>query len=554
MSETANKESASWTTTVLLVLAFVCFQLAVARLLTSGTPLTESPFLWGSAAALCAAAYLNRHELARSYRQRSIWYEANNNIMIASALGVLVLANIIVARWDERCFLLPRLDLTRNRFHSLSPQTLKILAGLDRPVEITALYLDPSGSRREDRVLRRRRERIDLLLRRYAKASPLVRYEIYDPERNPTIARRLGVKEPNTIVLRCGKRKVVLHQWAVFVPGDPSGRIPPRFKGEQAVTSAILRLMEPMAPVVYFLVGHGERTPVDTSRKGYSRIAEFIRDDNYECIRINLLQTPVIPPDCRCLIVAAPTRELSEQEERILRKYVEDGRNAFFLFDVVVPRTFANILRSRGLVLTSNVVVDPKACYLGDPTMLVPTMNMHTITAKLISMDVQPVLPGACALGRKTGFLESINIRTLLQTSEKSWAEHDLRQFPPVFDARHDERGPVSVAYAVTTDLETIDSTHQKKRGECRLVVFGDADFASNEYAGYQGNVDLFMAALNWITGEADKIDIKPKEEAGPRVALEKNEAAMVVYVCVLLLPSIFVFAGMITWTTRRNG
>ena len=49
---------------------------------------------------------------------------------------------------------------------------------------------------------------------------------------------------------------------------------------------------------------------------------------------------------------------------------------------------------------------------------------------------------------------------------------------------------------------------------ETRVVVVGDSDFASNGVLGIQGNRDLFMNMVGWLSQQENLISIRPKEAA----------------------------------------
>mgnify|MGYP003693933991 CR=1 FL=1 len=73
-----------------------------------------------------------RGRLARS-AARGMRHGASAAVLVLLALGVAVLANAVSLRYNARW------DLTENKRHSLSPQTVKLLAELTAPIEAIAL-------------------------------------------------------------------------------------------------------------------------------------------------------------------------------------------------------------------------------------------------------------------------------------------------------------------------------------------------------------------------------------------------------------------------------
>ena len=115
-----------WAATV----AFLC-------LLGAGAVVLFVPWLerlrWAlviaGAAFLLLSLVLNAGQVGRALGHRSARYGAGLGAMVLLALGVVVLANALSVRHSARW------DLTENKRHSLSPQTIKVLQTLKMPVE-----------------------------------------------------------------------------------------------------------------------------------------------------------------------------------------------------------------------------------------------------------------------------------------------------------------------------------------------------------------------------------------------------------------------------------
>ena len=44
------------------------------------------------------------------------------------------------------------------------------------------------------------------------------------------------------------------------------------------------------------------------------------------------------------------------------------------------------------------------------------------------------------------------------------------------------------------------------------MAAFGDSDFASNGFLGFQGNRDFLLNTVAWLAQDVDLISIRPKE------------------------------------------
>jgi hypothetical protein len=110
------------------------------------------------------------------------------------------------------------------------------------------------------------------------------------------------------------------------------------------------------------------------------------------------------------------------------------------------------------------------------------------------------------------------------------------------FDPETDLRGPVSLGVAVAADADTSMVTD----GRARLVVFGDADFASNEYFAQQANGELFIGSVNWLTEDEDRLEIALRQPAFNPINLIGNQGSVILWVSVFILPFAVALSGMV--------
>ena len=90
------------------------------------------------------------------------------------------------------------------------------------------------------------------------------------------------------------------------------------------------------------------------------------------------------------------------------------------------------------------------------------------------------------------------------------------------------------------------------KAWEPRFVVVGSAGFMANNIIGFNGNRDLTMNILNWLSMDEDLISIRPKDPQDRRLNLTRNQMRFVMYSSVILLPLMVIAAGLGVWWKRR--
>src|SRR5678816_1940531 len=116
-------------------------------------------------------------------KARQTKYAAYATIYTLVVIAVVVIANILADRHNKS------FDATANKRYSLSDQTAKIVKGLKQDATIT--YFDqPTGFRQGKD-----------LLDQYANLSPKVKVEYVDVDKNRTLAREAGIRNPGTAIV-----------------------------------------------------------------------------------------------------------------------------------------------------------------------------------------------------------------------------------------------------------------------------------------------------------------------------------------------------------------
>src|SRR5205814_5939522 len=159
--------------------------------------------------------------------------------------------------------------------------------------------------------------------------------ENVDPERNLTRAKELFDKykvvtdESVLIVDYQGRNKTVkASEMAEMDQGNPMLGEAPKvtaFKGEQAITSALIDVVEGKKNIVGYILGHKE--PPLSGESPVSVLKTFIENENDQFKELNLFEVPAIPADVKVVMIAGPQYDLSDREIKLLRDFWnKDGR------------------------------------------------------------------------------------------------------------------------------------------------------------------------------------------------------------------------------------
>ena len=458
---------------------------------------------------------------------RSALLGGNALLLAAIVVGILGLLNVVGQNRHQRW------DLTANKQFSLSDQSLQIVSQLPQPVQATAFYSD-DDSRRQD---------IQDLLREYqVRSDGKLTFELVDPDREPSRAQAAGIKELGTTVLTMGDRKQL-------VTGSR----------ESDISSGLVRLTNPAQKKVYFTIGHGERRIDAFAPNSYSQLKAGLEADNFVVETLQVEGIDQIPDDAAELVVANPTTPFGDQATQAIKAYLDRGGKLMLL---VEPKLQANqqSVTLNELVSQWGVEIQTTPVVEGDPRFALPREPLAPVVAKFPSQRVTEGLnltyfPTTTWISTATDNPTSAATTQLLQTTDRSWAETNLAT-QAQFDDGTDPKGPLTIGVSIEADAPNAppsdDPANKKKT---RVVIFGDADFVSNQISQLpiqSNNRDLFLNAANWLAESEQLIAVRPKERETRNLFLSAAQVNLVLFSSTLFLPLIVLAIGGFVWWSRR--
>jgi ABC-type uncharacterized transport system involved in gliding motility auxiliary subunit len=452
-------------------------------------------------------------------KARQTKYAAYAAVYILVVLTAVVIANYLADRYNKSY------DATANKRYSLSDQTAKIVKGLKQPATIT--YFDQGT----------RFQHAKDLLTEYSNLSPKLQVKYVDPDKNPQEARAAGIKNYGTALVQIGDKKEEAKSMT-----------------EEGITGAIIRDLKNDTRTVCFVGGSGEHQIDDSDRSGYSRFKDLLGKENYQAKSIDLLQKAEVPNDCTVLVVGGPTRDYQQPEVAAIKKYVENGGRALLLLDpplrigrseIADNDALMSLLQSWGVIPDKDLILDLNP--IGQLAGLGPQVALVT------SYESQPIVSGL--KGTATGFPlsrsievkngDKTSVQKLFDSSTSSLATNNLSS--PQVDANDpkNRKGPMTIAAAGTYNTGKQDS-------QGRFVVVGSSSWAANSFINFNGNSDLALNTIDWLSSDEDLISIRPKEREDRQVTMTRAQLNLVRTTSQFLLPLIVVVAGISVWWKRR--
>lgn len=489
----------------------------------------------------------------------------NTLVQLCIVTGIVVMLNYLSFRHFQRW------DYSRDRKFAISSQTTNLLSHLKKPVR-AVIFFSGAGEIVPD---------LQALMREYEFASKKkFTAEFIDSYRSLSRAQELqtkykfGVNESIVILDYDGRSKFVKAEDMadVEMPDQMSmmmGQTQPRikaFKGEQAITSALLELTEGRTNKVYFTGGHGEP---DISSPDLKMFAEDIKRQNIQFATLNLLNVTAIPDDARSLIVCGPKYDFSEIEMKLLESYWgKKGRVLMLLNPFARTPRLSAWLSEQGVVPQEDRVIglgnflgvdengNPKVTKgtIKDAGFVV--LNSRTKMTKYLEGTSKRLLGTTQSLqiDRVAEKTAKLRIMPLLESVEGFWGETDLTADDEqvFFDPKKDNAGPLHLALAVERGGVADDRV---KIETSRLVVIGNAEVlglgARRLSEGIAG--DLTVNALNWLLDREELIGIPAKEKKTVTFSLDERQMGSLAAAVMLILPGIVAVFGLLTWWLRRS-
>ena len=482
---------------------------------------------------------------------------ASSNFLITVALlaVLFILVNFVASRRYARK------DLSRQQLATLSPQTKQVLADLKEPVRIIVFYQPYT----EDPITKERRPvrlypLINDLIEEYKAHSSKLVVEMVDPEQDIARAEQL-VKEyqidsANLIIVTLGTRSKQLtdtdlaeYDYDSAIPGMAEPRVK-AFKGEDALTSAILGVTGNAASKVWFTSGHGEKSLDDAEATGFSKVKETLGRQDMNVETVTLLERTDIPADVKLVVIAGPGRRFTEQELAVLQAYLEHGGKLLVMLDPLEDTGLEPWLTKWGVNAGQDIVVDParQLPLISAANLFVTEYTRHPVVGKMKTLAT--LFPLARSVRPAKPLPEDMTVMPLTLTSPQGWGETQTSVKTFEFNEGQDLKGPVSIAVA---GERARSPQAEPAAPQPRWIVVGDSDFAINAQLPNAGNRDFLLAAVYWLTGQESLIGIGPKTLNSVRLQMIQPQLTGVFWFSFLAMPALCGLLGALMWWTRRT-
>ncbi|MEM1252265.1 MAG: Gldg family protein [Cyanobacteria bacterium P01_H01_bin.21] len=498
----------------------------------------------------------------RFWQSRST--QAGTNALLAtfSILLILSIVNFVAVQYA------PRIDLTEGGLFTLSPESQSVVSALEQPVRVVIFdaSLNPNDQQ---------------LLESYRKVNENLTYEHINPFQDPNAAREFNVSgEGREVHIDTGENTVFVQTLGA------------QGLSEQDLTNKLAQLSRDRNSVVYFLEGHEEFT-IDGSTSGYAQAAGALLADNFTVETLNLAQTAAVPDDANAVIIAGPKQAFFEPEVEALETYLNQGGSVLLMVDPQTEPGLDSLLNDWGVSLDERLIVDAsntgQIVGLGPAAPLVTNYGDHPITEAFSSGRSFYPLARPVFLEPREG----VDAMPLLISNAQSYAETLSETGELNVDTQNSPEGPFNIGVVLTreanpdsnniestaeeptseatetdapTDAAETDETPDENQdaadpepteaaanNEARLIVIGNATFATDGLFDQQLNGDVFLNSVTWLSNLEDSIlSIRPKEITNRRIVMTLSRQFLVIVLALGVFPLVGLLGAGVTWFRRR--
>jgi len=452
-----------------------------------------------------------------------------------------------------------RWDLSRDQKYALSDKTKRFLDALKGKMRIT-VFFSPSTPITSD---------VQNLLTEYQYAGKgKIDVEQIDPERSLSRGKELFdkykvVTDESLLVLDYdGRYKTVKASEMADI--DQSGMAfgeGPRvaaFKGEQAITSSMIDLVEGKKKTLGYVTGHKEPA-LSTPASPITLLKQFIENENIKFQELNLLDQPAIPADVNAVMIVGPQYDFSDREMQVLRDFWDKQGRILVLADPAAntPRLRA-FLDELGVKVNDDRLMvflrtgiqelaltrDVQAHFLGD----------SPITKRLA--DVRAIFVGGTAsltLDPNRSGPANIQLQPLIQAEKGYFAETDYNSDnQPKLQADAKKAGDVPLTIAASAEKGgSADARVQVNSS--RLIAASNATFVQDSAIMQdQAALDFVSGAVNWLLSREQMIGIAPKIPKPLTFTLDPEGLRQLRWILLVLMPLIPAVIGTVVWWQRR--
>jgi ABC-type uncharacterized transport system involved in gliding motility auxiliary subunit len=475
------------------------------------------------------------------FKKRSSQWGLSIIVSTIGVVGILSVLNWTAVQKNKKW------DVTRNKLHSLSDQTTKILQNLKEDITLevwTTNIKEMSGSTDMSSFLESYKE----------KSKGKLSLKVRNPNAERVEAIQAKITRKDVIIARASSGR------ESRVDNFSTGR------AEEQITNAIVQAIKGRKKTLCFLDGHGEIKA--SGREGgeqamsISQLKEALESASYQTKELTLATEKTVPSDCELIASVGPRSAPSENEVKLLKEYLAQGGKLFAFWGLETPAAWNSIIEAYGVRLENNVLIDERV--QGAPGVYTKsfspesdiTRNFNSPLFMLLARSIvvpkaaPPNVTARAIATTEAGTLQKIgDLKSLKGGSVARSSLSKANSLPLIVEITQ----PVKTADTKEKTKSDKEATEKQESKETGILLIGNQMLASNGLIGQFGNMDFLMNSFSYLVKDTDLIGIRPKEVKSAKLDLTANSLKQVQGYLLLSTLMFIVFAVLLGFGRKTN-
>lgn len=483
----------------------VLYTLSLALFIVAPEYNTFNLWMLGASIVFSLSLMINkRKEIIHFIKHKNLKYFSIEITSIGLLLMIVAMVNYISHGHGFK------IDITKEKFNSLSDLSINSTKSLNSTVEVT-LFAKKADWQKYLRILNMYKEHNDLL-----------DIKAVDIERNPNLVKIHNIQENGTVHIR--------------YQGKEFSSV---LTNELSFTNLLIKVARKKQTTIHYLSGYKGLDFNSTDNEGAKVLKDKILDSGVDLKSISLREK--LDKKVNHLLVMNPTEEFTDFELSNLEAFLKRGGHILLSTSVEFSKgsqkLFDLVEKYTGIKKVNAIIIDQLATQQGAQAS-VPVVNefnkSHSITKSMAGRLLFP-LSSFFKVSQKENWIT--NILAASTNFPATWGEtnfEELKTGRVSFNQESDFKGPLAIAGA-------FENSQTKQR----VVYLGSSQFLTNQYAQFSNNVNFFLNALHWFSNDEPLISLDRPETQGSPVFLSQMHISIIFYLSVLILPITFLMLGL---------
>ena len=454
-----------------------------------------------------------------------------STVVVVVVTAAVVILNVFVSEIPAKYTVF---DVTADKLYSLSDETKKVAENISEDITIYVL----ANEKDADTTLME-------TLENYEGLNSHIKVSYVDPAVNPRFYQNYTDTDisQGSLIVESSKRSKVIDYDNIYeyqVDYTSYSSYASGYDGEGQITSALAYVTTDEMPKVYITEGHGELS-FDSS------FTAAVEKENIDYETINLMNYDEIPEDASCVIINAPTSDLSADDTEKMLSYMEKGGDVFLVSTYTGEElvNFGRLLDFYGVSVTKGLIIEAdKSNYYTDPFYLLPSIGYDDVTESIYSSGSYVFAP--YAQGLSVDGREDVEVTVLLSSSEKSYVRDNIESSNSYEKQEEDQDGPFDIGLKCVKTTEEAESSAFIYSSESLFTQSADEIVSGT-------NMRLFTASLSTFAAHEGSVSIPVKSLEITYLTIPQGTILLLALLTAVIIPSVFIVGGFIIWFRRRK-